>query len=252
MLRVSFIFLLLIFPVVVFSYPKQVNDLYVELYSSSVSPSKNDNLSKMIAEVMQMKGSDIEQATYINIAEEFKVRTDGDKNKDKKSKLKSLELVLSETETLKAFENRNQDPIRAAEYMTSRANLYISAINYSSVFGVPSLANKAEKLYDNALLLSPNSFITLFSSAISISFKPSFVGGGVKIAMPLFLRAVENAKLDYEKFMIYIWLSQVFFEMDDMSSYSEYLGMATLIYPNSFLLEVARELNGDKDTLFDQ
>ncbi len=252
MLKLHLIYLFLIIPIVVFAYPQQVDDLYIELYSSSVEPYENDNLSNMINLVRDMKGSDIERATYINIAEEFEVRIDANKKKDRKKKLNTVEAVLTKTEVLKAFENRNQDPIMAAEYMTSRANLMISAINYSSVFGVPGLANKAEKLYNNSLLLAPDSFMTLFSSAISIAFKPRFVGGGGKVAMPLFLRAVEHATLDYEKFMIYVWLSQVFFEMNDKSSYTEYLGMATMIYPNSFFLKLAIELNGNKDTLFDQ
>ncbi len=252
MLRLSFIYLLLIIPSVVFAYPEEVNGLYIEMYSSSLKPSKNDNLSKMIEVVRGLEGTDIEMATYINIAEEFRVRTDANKKKDKKKKLKAIEQVLVETEILKAFENRNQDPMRAVDYMTSRANLLIAGVNYASIFGIQGLAGDAEKLYNNSLLLAPNNFMTLFSTAMSISFKPRFVGGGVKVAMPLFLRAVANAKLNYEKFMIYIWLSQVFFEMDDMSSYKEYLGMATFIYPQSFLLKVAKELNGDKDTLFDQ
>ena len=252
MLRLSFVYLFLIIPSVAFAYPEEVNNLYIEMYSSNLKPSDNDNLSKQINKVRDLEGTDIEVATYINIAEEFRVRTDGNKKKDKKKKLKAIEQVLIETQILKAFENRNQDPMRAVDYMTSRANLLIAGVNYASIFGIQSLAGEAEKLYNNSLLLAPNNFITLFSTAMSISFKPRFVGGGVKVAMPLFLRAVANAKLDYEKFMIYIWLSQVFLEMDDKSSYNEYLGMATFIYPQSFLLKVAKDLNDDEDTLFDQ
>lgn len=251
-MRLTLIFLFLLIPTVVLAYPKKVNDLFIELYSSSVVPSKNDNLSKMINIVREMKGSDIERATYINIAEEFKVRVDFNVKENKKKKFKKIGSVLKGTEALKASKNSNQDPMIAVDYMTSRANLLIAAIGYGSFLNIQTLASEAEKLYNNSLLISPDNFITLFSSAMTTAFKPKIIGGGVESAMPLFLKARENARLDYEKFMIYIWLSQVFFEMDDMSSYKEYLGMATIIYPKSFMLELSKELNIKKDTLFDQ
>lgn len=229
--------ILLAFNSTVFSYNAEIDNMYHLFYS--LEDRDNTKIYDAIEKVESLNGTRIEKQAYKNLVVNLRVTLD---NGSKKENKKLIEDTLKENEP----QLSNTD----ANYMVSLASLMIVAMPYMSLNEVIKLGGKIEDLYDNAIMIDDKSFSSMFGKATSVAFKPSFVGGGVKKAMPFFQKAVLNAKKDYEKYLAYIWISQAYLKLKDKDNYNIYFNKAVDIFPNGVFTKKLEEINRKNKSLF--
>lgn len=235
--------LFLMLPAFVFSYPKEVEELYVVLYSSPKSSINIASINAAIYKLENLDGSSIQKQTYSNIAETIRVQLDRKPKKDKSSKFKNLQNIIDSQESY--FSSNDSD------YLVSIANLIMAAIEYASLTNLIEYSKKAVSLYEATLKINPNHFEALLGYGISRGYQPSMFGGGVDKSLPLFERALSNAKTNVQKYQIYIWISQAYFEKKDYDNYNKYFNLAQAIYPNGYYNAVLKEANSKNKSIFD-
>ncbi len=239
----SFVMLIML-PTLLFAYPKEVDDLYVVLYSASKNQNNTASINSAIQKIENLSGSDIEKQTYSNIANTIRIRLDKEPKKNKSSKFKNWKNIVDSQEN--SFSSNN------ADYLASAANLIMATIQYASLSDLIEYSKKAVALYEASLKINPNHFDSLLGYGIARGYQPSLFGGGMDKCLPLFTRAVNSAKTNAEKYQIYIWISQAYFEKKDYDNYNKYFDLATSIYPNAAFTTILKETNTNKKSIFDE
>ncbi len=240
----KYILLLLLFSVnlIFATYPKEVENLYIIYQSSNDIQEDKNNIENAIKKVENLSGSNIEKLSYENIANTFEAYMDDDKKKNKKEKLKRLKVVIEKQDMYLS--------VKDSDYLASLGNLMIAAMPYASLPDIIDLGKKSSAVYEASLLINPNHFTTLLSYGVAKAFQPSFAGGGIKESMPILQRALANAKTDYEKYMIYIWISQAYMKQKDNTNYNKYISLASKIYPDGHFLKTVKEINLKNKSIF--
>ncbi len=239
----ALLWLLLTLPTMAFSYPKEVDELYIALYSSPKNSSSIIRINAAIIKLESLDGSNIQKLMYSNIINTVKVRLDKEPKKNKSSKFKNLQNIIDSQESY--FSSND------ADYLASIANLIMSAIEYASLPSLIEYSKKAVGLYEAALKINPNHFEALLGYGISRGYQPSMFGGGMDKCLPLFLRALSNAKINIQRYQIYIWISQTYFEKKDYDNYNKYFNLALQIYSNGYYNRILKDANSNNKSIFD-
>lgn len=217
------------------TYSEEMNALQNEYYAAE------GDIEVLMEAAIYSGKSETEKQTYKNIAAVMKMRIT---TESKRATYNMLKSTLAENEPLLSEDDPN--------YITSVADLMISLIEYSSLTQVMKLSGKADTLYEKVLKIDPNHFHALIGQGIATSFRPKFVGGGIKKGMPSFKEAEQNAKETWEKHLIYVWLSQAYMEMDDNENYEKYITLAESIFPNGIFFNKIKDKNDNEEkSMFD-
>lgn len=236
MIKKSLIIFVLSF-VSVYSYHTEMNDLYNIYYNST----NYNELISFINKVENLKVSSLEKQTYSNLILIINTYTNP---KSKRESYKILNNNIKENTPLKSQKD--------ADYLSSVADVMSTAINYSPPLNeVIKLSSRALEIYDTALKIDANHFPSLLGKAILISFTPSFAGGGVDRAMSIFKMAEKNAKEKWEKYIVYLWISQAYLKNDDKTNYNKYINMASNIFSNGTFLQEVLQKNASGKSMFD-
>ncbi len=244
MKNLALLFLFLLLPTLALAYPKEVDDLNTKLYSMPKSQNDTSSIVVAIQKIENLSGSDIEKQTYSNIANTIRIRLDKEPKKNKNSKFKNWQNIIDAQKA--SFSSTDPD------YLASTANLIMAAIQYASLGNVIEYSKQAVNLYEAALKINPNHFESLLGYGILRGYQPSFVGGGMDKCLVHFEKAVASAKTNAEKYQIYIWISQAYFEKKDYNNYNKYFNLASQIYPNGAFTTILEETNADKKSIFDE
>ncbi len=236
--------MIIMLPSLAFSYPKEVDELNEKLYSMSENQVNINTLNPYIQKVENLSGSSIEKQTYSNIANTIRARLDKEPKKNKSTKFKNLKTIIDEQKD--NFSSNN------ADYLASAANLIMAAIQYAPLGDLIEYSKQAVVLYEAALKINPNHFDSLMGYGILRGYQPSFVGGGMDKCLPLFEKALGSAKTNAEKYQIYIWISQAYFEKKDYDNYNKYFELASNIYPNAAFTTILKKSNSNKKSIFDE
>ena len=225
------------------SYPNAVYDMYNILYSQSENNINTSAMNAAIKKVEALKGNSVEEQTYKNLLVVIKLgRYD---KKDKKLKKKNTEILKNIIKENTPYKSETD-----ANYLASLATVNIYLMPYVGLGDIIELGKEAEKLYDKALEVDPSNFNAITGKANSMAYKPSFVGGGIDKALPLLIKAENNAQEPYQKYLTYIWLSQAYFELKNYDQYIIYIEKAKNIFPNGSLLIASEKLNNKKKSLY--
>ncbi len=232
---IFFIIILIAYSEVAFGYSKEMNDIQTGYYLGET------NTYILIDETIASGTSNVEKQTYKNIIAVMRMRA---KLEPSRATYNMIKKTLAENEPLLSKSDPN--------YITSVADLMISFIEFSTLPDVMVLSANADELYQKALKINPNHFGALIGLSISTSFRPRFIGGGLDKSMPIFKKAEMNAKENWEKHLIYIWLSQAYMEMNDNANYKKYIKLAEAIYPDGSFLNIVKKKNSEGNTMFDR
>lgn len=232
--------LLLLTTALAFSYPKEVDDLNIIICSTPQG--SNGGINSAIAKLERLDGTDIQKQTYKNIAATTRTQLDKEPKKNKSSKFKNLQTII---DGQKDYFSSND-----ADYLTSIADLIMAAIKYASLGNVVEYSKQATNLYEEALKVNPKHFNALLSYGILKGYMPSAFGGGINKCLPLFERALSSASSTVEKYQIYLWISQAYFEKKDYDNYNKYFALAEAIYPNGAFTTAVKESNANKKSIF--
>jgi len=234
MRKIILIFMMLVLSTqIAFPYSKEMTALQNGYYSSE------GNIDTLVENALSSGKGNIEKQTYKNMVAVMKMRAS---TKSKRVLYKMLKSTLKENEPLLSETDPN--------YMTSVADLMVSLIEYSTSTDIMKLSGKADKLYTKTLKINPNHFGALLGLGMSTSFRPKFIGGGLDKGMPLLKKAEINAKENWEKHYIYIWLSQAYMTMGDDDAHKKYIALAENIYKDSVFLNMIKEMNSENNSMF--
>lgn len=218
------------------TYSEEMNTLQNEYYAAE------GDIEILMEAAIASGASETEKQTYKNIIAVMKMRASI--SSSKRESYNILKKTLDENEPLLSEDDSN--------YITSVADLMVSLIEYSSLTQVMKLSGKADKLYEKVLKIDPNHFQALIGQGIATSFRPKFVGGGLKKGMLSFKKAEVNAKEAWEKHLIYVWLSQAYMEMDDNENYEKYITLAESIFPDGIFFNKVKDKNDNEEkSMFD-
>ncbi len=233
---------ILLTPTLAFSYPKEVDELNIKICSTPQNQSITSSINASIRKLESLDGTDIEKQTYKNIAETTRTQLDKEPKKNKSAKFKNLRTII---DNQKQYFSSND-----ADYLTSAADLIMAAIKYASLTSVIDYSKQATNLYEEALKIDPSHFNALLSYGILKGYMPSAFGGGIDKCLPLFERALRSAQTTIQKYQIYIWISQAYFEKKDYDNYNKYFTLAENIYPNGAFTTTLKESNANKKSIF--
>lgn len=214
-------------------YSKEMTALFNGYYMGSV------DIDMLVENALSSGASEIETQTYKNIVTVLKMRSSTESSRKLYNMLKS---TLEENEPLLSETDPN--------YMTSVADLMFALIEYSGSSDIIKLSAEGDELYEEVLKINPNHFGALIGQGIATSFRPKFVGGGVDKGMPLFKKAEINAKENWEKHLVYIWLSQANMTMGNDANYKKYVTLAENIYKDSYFLNMVKKMNAENKSMF--
>lgn len=207
-------------------YAQKYYDLY-EIYYSS-----NDDYKKVYEASTKIKNlSATENQTMQNILSLLEVYP----MKDKKIIYKKL------SESLRL--NTNDYEIDDPDYLASLADTTSLLTGYAPITELLSLAKKSRNLYERSLKINPSHFHSLLGLGLIFFHAPKIAGGNIETAFYYLKKAEENAKFNYQKYVIYVWISQVYFKLKDKENYNKYISLAEKIYNNNNFLKTAKEYN---------
>lgn len=219
-----------IFAQSVFGHSKEVHDLH-NLYYLDSSYDSEMLISEMERTINEATTA-IEKQTVKNIVVVLKMR---------------INIAGSETETHNMLKETlaENDPLlseKDPDYITSVADLMLALVDFSSFIEVMKLSANSSELYEKAIEIDPNHFSAFHGYGLGTVFRPPFVGGGAENAMPLFKQAEKNAQEEWEKYVIFAWLSQVYLEMGDTENHEKYKTLAEDMSPDGSLLAIIKAL----------
>ncbi len=230
--------ILLVSTQLAFSYSKEMTSLQNNWYSNS-NTNDTKNLYTAMDKTINSGTSKIEKQTYKNIVVIMKANMHIDSKREIHSMLKN---TLAENEPLLSESN--------ADYMTSVADLMSTLIGYSTLKDVIKLSGKSRELYEKSLKTEPNNFKTLLGSALFTAFTPKMYGGGIDKAMPILQKAEKNAKENWQKHAVYIWLSQAYMKIGDKNNYKKYMTLAEKIFPDGNFFNRVKSMNDENKYMF--
>lgn len=222
------IFLLLTLPSITFSHRIEIERLYRAYYSG-------ENLHKAINTVENIRSlSNIEKKTIYNIICLLKIR----QLENIKTKYEILAELIKENTPL--LDENNET------YLISVAEIVGFIIGYSPLNEMVYYSSIMKELYEKVISINPNSFDGLLGYSLWFFHAPGIIGGSSDRALEYLDKAYLNAKLDYQKYLTYVWYSQYYFKKKNTQSYNKYVELAKYIYPNGKFINDAVKQNIEK------
>lgn len=105
------------------------------------------------------------------------------------------------------------------------------------------MANEARKAYELAIKKDANNFWAYLGFGQWYFFAPKIGGGSMQQAEKYYKQAEKRADLPYQKYLVAIWKSQIYFLNKREQLYKAELDKAKSIYPNGGFYEYVTAFN---------
>lgn len=119
-----------------------------------------------------------------------------------------------------------------------------------SIAATISYGMHVRRLYERTIEQDKTFALAYINLGLWRQYAPKIFGGGEEKAFREYSKAYECAKTPAEKYISSLYISQYWFEKNDMENCTKYLGIAEEAYPSSKEIPLIRELNEQGISLF--
>lgn len=148
------------------------------------------------------------------------------------------------------FKEHKKQPQTKWIYSTS-GNVLSSCMQFLSMGTAMNEGLNVKKYYDIALKQDADFSYCLTNIAQWYFFAPAMGGGSKSKAKACFEKAIETAKSDYDLYFAKVFLSQCYFEEEDIDKCNELLSQAEQIVPNGRTIARFKLVNSVGHSYFD-
>ncbi len=160
-------------------------------------------------------------------------------------------LILEQYEKIDSFQNNNAGKSFSPWFYFSSGDVINSSMQFIPQSTAIKLGLKEKDEYDNAVKANPKISFGYINKGLWYYFAPGIGGGSKTVGKNDFLKAVENAVCDYEKFYARIYYSQALYDEGKKSECSALLSECEKILPKNVYTPFIKKLNDNGYSLFD-
>lgn len=133
----------------------------------------------------------------------------------------------------------------------SSFDLINSTMQYMKRGQMIKLGLQEKKIYDKLLETDPDNCV-VYLNAGQFYYNVSEVLSGAKVkAKRIYLKAVETASNNYEKYFANIFIAQMFLEEENMDEYNKHIAAAEQAIPNTPYIQFVKAVNEKGYTLYE-
>lgn len=159
--------------------------------------------------------------------------------------------LLSQLEKNTAFFSKNKGKDFSPWNLVTSANVIGCYMSFHPIPAALKYGQTQKEYYRNAWEQTGDFWYASSHYAQWFFFAPGFYGGGKKKAEALFLKSLELAKTDTEKYYSNIFLSQFYFTEGNKNLSKEYLDKADTYLPGGRYVEFIRKINSQGKSTFE-
>ena len=160
-------------------------------------------------------------------------------------------MIWSQYEKIIAWNESHPFDEQNAYLKLSSFDLINSTMQYMKRGQMIKLGLQEKKVYDKLLETDPDNCVVYLNAGLFYYNVSEVLSGAKPKAKRIYIKAVETASNNYEKYFANIFIAQMFLDEKDMDSYSKHIALAEAAIPGTPYMNFVKAVNDKGITLYE-
>lgn len=160
-------------------------------------------------------------------------------------------MIWSQYEKIIAWNESHPFDEQNAYLKLSSFDLINSTMQYMKRGQMIKLGLQEKKVYDKLLETDPDNCVVYLNAGLFYYNVSEVLSGAKPKAKRIYIKAVETASNNYEKYFANIFIAQIFLEEENMDEYNKHIALAEQAIPKTPYMDFVKAVNEKGYTLYE-
>ena len=160
-------------------------------------------------------------------------------------------MIWSQYEKIIAWNESHPFDEQNACLKLSSFDLINSTMQYMKRGQMIKLGLQEKKVYDKLLETDPDNCVVYLNAGLFYYNVSEVLSGAKPKAKRIYIKAVETASNNYEKYFANIFIAQIFLEEENMDEYNKHIALAEQAIPKTPYMDFVKAVNEKGYTLYE-